>query len=61
MTFNELYDAIDNRAYVLHDGRTGIALGYNPAHDTVKVGLTNADGTYSGESTKVPRTSVQLV
>jgi hypothetical protein len=42
-------------------GRTGIAMGYNASYDTVKIGFVDVDGMYTGDSTRVPRTMVELV
>jgi hypothetical protein len=63
---NRLYSAIDAREIVRIGaaaghavGREGIALGYNAAYDTVKVGFVAA-GEYTGEFTKVSRAAVEF-
>ncbi|MFI8830576.1 hypothetical protein ACIGPN_06060 [Streptomyces afghaniensis] len=40
-------------------GVTGIALGYNAAYDTVRVGFIDAEGNYIGEKTTVARSMVE--
>lgn len=42
-------------------GRVGIALGYNAQYNSVKVGFLDESGEYSGDYTRVPVGSVDLI
>jgi hypothetical protein len=42
-------------------GMEGIAMGYHPGWGNLKVGFVDSAGKYTGESTIVPRTMVELV
>lgn len=42
-------------------GRVGIALGYNAQYSSVKVGFLDESGEYSGDYTRVPVGSVDLL
>lgn len=42
-------------------GMTGIAMGYNPSYHSVKVGFLNADGSYSGEYTKIGFDCIEII
>jgi hypothetical protein len=42
-------------------GTIGIAMGYNNAYGTIKVGFIDADGQYTGDYTKVSYKDVSLV
>lgn len=39
----------------------GIYLGYNAQYDSVKVGLVDEDGNYTGDHTRVPRSTASVV
>jgi hypothetical protein len=42
-------------------GTVGLYLGYNAQYDSVKVGFVDADGEYTGEYTRVPRSAAAVV
>lgn len=68
LTSAQIDTAITNRARVqispTHGwaaGTIGIAMGYNNAYGTIKVGFIDADGKYTGDYTKVSYKDVSLV
>ena len=68
MNYRMIIEAVDNRSLVrvtdragAYKGLVGIALGYNAAYHTLKVGMIDSEWRYTGESTRVPADCLELV
>jgi hypothetical protein len=68
MEYTQIDNAVSTRARVRISenhgwaaGKEGIAMGYHASYNNLKVGFVDEAGEYTGESTVIPLSAVELV